>query len=341
MIFIRLQTLAGCHPHMGTFARYRSFQGCTMSELIPVLENALAEAEARRPATLCAVVATRGSAPQQPGAAMLLRADGSTCGTLGGGCVEQEVKRRAHQALATGAPQLMEFVLNHDYGWDDGLICGGHMEIAAVPLTSPPFLAAARAQQPAAINLCLPRAGQSVEYRLHLEPAPTLLIAGAGHVGTALARLAVDLDFHTIVIDDRADYADPARFPPGVECRVQDIPAALAQFPITPATYVVIVTRGHQHDQQALAAVIQSNANYLGLIGSRRKLRLIFDDLRATGIPAEALARVHAPIGLAIRAITVPEIAVSIAAELIQERRRELFQRVEGPFPAAPSPAAS
>lgn len=310
-----------------------------MSELIPVLEGLLAEADAKRPAALCAVVATKGSAPQRPGAALLLRQDCSTLGTLGGGCVEQEVKRLALQSLTTGTATRLDFVLDHDYGWDDGLICGGRMEIAVVPLAQQGLLpdverALAEAQkgQPAAFPLHVEHQGRLLRYDLHLEAAPHLLIAGAGHVGTALAKLAADLDFRITVVDDRADYADPARFPGGTEVLVRDIEATLRGWPLDARSYVVIVTRGHQHDHQALAAVVGRPARYIGLIGSKRKLRLIFDDLQAAGVSEDALAQVHSPIGLAIGGVTVPEIAVSIAAELIQVRRSHHRELVDGPF---------
>jgi xanthine dehydrogenase accessory factor len=299
----------------------------------------LAELDAGRPCALCAVVATRGSAPQTPGAALLLRADMSTLGTLGGGCVEAEAIRRAYETLAGGAPRLLEFTLDHDYGWDDGLICGGGMEIAVAPLTPQsdltPYreaLARARRRAPAAFPLRVQREGRWLEYRIALETPPTLLIAGAGHVGQALARLAAGLDFHVVVFDDRADYAAPERFPAGTQLIAGDIACALRAWLIGPACYVVIVTRGHRHDHQALDAAIGSPAGYIGLIGSRRKSRMILEDLAAHGAAPEILARVHTPIGLPIGAATVAEIAVSIAAELIQERRKTTPRLVEGPL---------
>ena len=201
-----------------------------MSELLPVLETLVSDADAGRPVALCAVVRTRGSTPQTPGAAMLLRADYSTLGTLGGGCVEAEVKRRAFQLLQQGQSGLLDFRLDHDYGWDDGLICGGHMLVAVVPSLAgtpvEPFraaVAAARRREPACVPLIVEQEGKKVEYRLHLEVPPTLLIAGAGHVGQAVARLAVHLDFHVVVIDDRADCASRQRFGERVELRVSDI----------------------------------------------------------------------------------------------------------------------
>jgi xanthine dehydrogenase accessory factor len=314
----------------------------SMSELLPVFQELVNEADAGRPAALCVVVRTRGSTPQTAGAAMLLRSDFRTVGTLGGGCVEAEVRRRAFELLQRGQSALMDFVLNHDYGWDDGLICGGRMYIGVMSFPSgvnvDPVrnaLELARRRQPASIPIVLESESQPLEYRLHLEIPPTLVIAGAGHVGHALARLAVDLDFHVVVIDDRGDYASRERFGERVELLVDSIPKALRAYPIDDACFVVIVTRGHQHDHQALEAVIRRPAGYIGLIGSRRKSKMILKDIRDSGVQQDLLDRVHTPIGLPIGAITVPEIAVSIAAELIHVRRQKTGPLVEGPLPAA------
>jgi xanthine dehydrogenase accessory factor len=307
-----------------------------MSELTPVLEELVRLAGAGQPCALCAVVATRGSTPQAPGAMMLLRQDGTTAGTLGGGCVEEEVKRRAYQALTSGRSALFDFVLDHDYGWDDGLICGGRMDVAVMPVTPraalapiEEALARARSRRPAVLPVRVEREGQAVEYRINLEVPPTLLIAGAGH---ALARLAAGLDFHVVVFDDRRDYASRERFGEGARLVVDDIATALRAYPIDADCFVVIVTRGHAHDHQALDAVIRSPAAYVGLIGSKRKAKLIFKDLLAAGISQELLDRVHTPIGLPIGAVTVPEIAVSIVAQLVEQRRKNAPALVEGPF---------
>lgn len=315
-----------------------------MSELLPILEALVADAEAGRPAALCAVVKTEGSSPQGPGAAMLLRTDGSTLGTLGGGCVEAEVRTRAFQSMQQGGAALVELDLDRDYGWDDGLLCGGRMAIAVMSVTAATdltayrgALAAARRREATWVPLVTEHKGQRVEYRLHLETPPTLLIAGAGHVGQALARFAVELDFRVIVIDDRAELATPPRFATGVECRIGDIGAVLRDYPVDASCSVVIVTRGHKHDRQALEAVIRRPAGYIGMIGSRRKSTLILRDLTATGVPQEQIDRVHTPIGVPIHAFTVPEIAVSIAAELIQVRRESTPKLVEGPFAASPA----
>ena len=319
-----------------------------MSELLPVLEGMLGEVQAGRRCVLCSVVSTKGSTPQAAGATLLLREDLTTLGTLGGGCVEAEVVKRAWRTLAAGTGEIMEFVLDHDYGWDDGLICGGSMQIACMPVTAQlnlqPYSAAleqARARQIAAFPVRVAVENAAREYRITLEVPPRLIIAGAGHVSQALARLAAGLDFEITVIDDRADYAAPARFPAGVNLITRDIAAALRAQPLDHESYVVIVTRGHQHDYQALEAVVESEAGYIGMIGSKRKIRMIYDDLKERGVASEKLERVHSPIGLSINAVTVPEIAVSIAAQLIEHRRRNKGKLVEGPLPAERGDAGS
>ena len=258
---------------------------------------------------------------------MLLLGDGKTIGTLGGGCVEAEVRQQAITLLHAGVSKLLTFKLDHDYGWDDGLICGGSMDIYVETLAragdAEHYKVALRALQngqPADVVISYEVEGARKSFRETLEPPGKLLIVGAGHVGQALAALAASLQFQVSVLDDRSDCASAERFPSAARY-VADIEASLRDWPIDAQTYVVIVTRGHRHDGKALAAVIDSPAKYLGLIGSKRKVKTIFEDLLAQGAPLEKLLRVHAPIGLEIGAVTVPEIAVSIAAELVAVRR--------------------
>ncbi len=153
-----------------------------------------------------------------------------------------------------------------------------------------------------------------------IQPLHTLVIAGAGHVGQAVAEMGKFLNFEVVVVDDRPDFALRERFPNADKIIVKDIAQALREFPINQSTYVVIVTRGHQHDEEALSSVIDSNACYIGMIGSRRKVKLIFDNLVKRGVSKEQLQQVYSPIGLDINSQTVPEIAVSIAAQLVQVR---------------------
>ncbi|RMF77056.1 MAG: XdhC/CoxI family protein [Planctomycetota bacterium] len=309
-----------------------------MSELLPVIEALLEETHAARPAALCAIVKTRGSTPQAAGAAMLVRSDMSTIGTLGGGCVEAEVCKRAFEMLQKGQGGVLSFTLDHDFGWDDGLVCGGAIDVAITPFEAnaagrlESLVADLRDRSGGSLDLPVTHEGRRQVYRLLLEPSARLLIAGAGHVGHAVALLAVQLDFQVTIVDDRADFVARERFPAGVELIAGDIGRTLRRLPIDADTYVVIVTRGHRHDREALAAVVERDAAYVGMIGSRRKSKLILRELAEGGVSVERLERVHTPIGLPIRAVTVAEIAISIAAELVKVRRQRRPTLVEGPF---------
>lgn len=344
-----------------------------MRELLAELRAALAR---RLPCVYCAVVETRGSTPQKAGAAMLVYPDGSQAGTLGGGCVEAEVKRRALLGVNdTGKPEVLTFCLDDDYGWDDGLICGGRMTILAQPLTAggPALDRAALYYRtlheladrgaghteavvigdalglPVGDRYLFDAAGAPVAHfgdepswdvvARHLAPlssrpkpatrsglaylpAPprvTLLLVGGGHVGQAVARLAAEVGFDVWVLDDREKFASPERFPAASRRLVGDIGTTLRDLApaLTASTYAVILTRGHNHDEEALYHLAPTACGYVGMIGSKRKIRMIFEDLVAKGVPPEALERVHAPLGYNIGSQTVPEIAVSIVAELI------------------------
>lgn len=217
---------------------------------------------------------------------MLVFADGRTVGTIGGGCYENDALGKAREAIATGRPQLVKYDLNDDFVQESGLICGGQMEVYIDPVA----------------------------------PAPALYIIGAGHVGWHLARFAADAGFRIHVVDDREKFANRDRFPGAESIAVDDIGTWLHRAELPPSASVVVVTRGHTHDFDAIRALAARDLRYLGLIGSRAKVARIFDALDAEGMPAECLERVHAPIGLNIGAITPAEIAVSILAELIAIR---------------------
>ncbi len=337
---------------------------------------------------LCQVVETRGSTPQKAGALMLVGLDGGQVGTLGGGCVEAEVKQQAIRRIGSPGAELFRYILDHDYAWADGLICGGRMVILAECVRGDAVLAYFEAYRQLleagqgfteAIAVDPERCGagrlgarwlfdaggQPVagwpeetippSVRERIEPLPDrprpqalggvallptlprvrLVIVGAGHVGQAVATLASRADFDTWIIDDRAQYANPQRFPAAEKILVGPIEDTLASLEVTTQTYALIVTRGHGHDQEALYHLAPTPAPYVGLIGSRRKIRLIFDSLREMGIADSALDRVSAPVGFDIGSETVEEIAVSIVAELIARRNRgpEAVAKRREPFP--------
>jgi xanthine dehydrogenase accessory factor len=265
-------------------------------------------------------------------------------GTIGGGCVEAEVRKRAFEMLSRNASGLLTFKLDHDYGWDDGLICGGTIELAVGPLPDTTSLTRIAddiaARRAACLDLAIDTERGPVTYRLRMPPSDRLYIAGAGHVGQALARLGRQLEFDVTLFDDRVDLLEQITAPGdssknGVTRQSGDIAESLGAAPVDHSTFCVIVTRGHRHDEQVLEALVGRGAAYVGMIGSRRKVKLIFDDLRERGVAQEHLDVVHAPIGLDIGAISVEEIALAIAAQLVQIRRTHQQTLIET-VPATP-----
>jgi len=253
-------------------------------EVFAALSDALRRGES---VALVTIVAASGSTPQRVGAKMLVYGDGRTVGTIGGGCYENDAFWKAREALESRRPANVKYELSDDFAAESGLICGGQMEVFIEPL----------------------------------EPAPDVYVFGAGHVGAHLARMAHETGFKVHVVDDREKFADASQFPEGVTVHVDDIPAWLGAHELPGSAYAVIVTRGHRHDLDALRAVAGRGLRYVGLIGSRAKIKRVYDALIDEGVPPEALAGVHAPIGLDIGAVTPQEIAVAILAELIAVRR--------------------
>ena len=246
--------------------------------------NAVVEALDRgESAALVTIVGTTGSTPQRVGAKMLVFPDGRTVGTIGGGCYENDAFWKAREAITHRRPQLVRYELTDDFAQETGLICGGQMEVYIEPI----------------------------------EPSPVLYVIGAGHVGLHLAQLANEVGFKVRVVDDREKFANRERFPHADEVITEDIPAWITRTALPQHAYVVIVTRGHNNDLDALRALAPRQLRYLGLIGSKAKIARIYEALTDEGMPAELLTRVHAPIGLDIGAVTPQEIAVSILAELI------------------------
>jgi xanthine dehydrogenase accessory factor len=245
------------------------------------------------------VVRANGSTPQRAGAKMLVFADGRTIGTIGGGCYENDACLKARDAIASGRQSLLHYELNDDFAQENGLVCGGQMDVHVDPIV----------------------------------PSPRLYIIGAGHVGWHLARAAADSGFRLHIVDDREKFANRERFPHADELIVEPIAEWLHRAEIPAAAYAVIVTRGHQNDLDAMRALAARDLRYLGLIGSRAKIVRIRTMLLSEGMPPECLDRVHAPIGLAIGAVTPAEIAVSILAELIAVRRGVESRRSPGVRP--------
>lgn len=240
-----------------------------------------------RRGALATIVNVRGSIPSFKTAKMLVRDDGSIVGTIGGGCVEADVWQAAREVIESEKPRTLKFDLNQDPKYDTGLVCGGTLEV---------FVEA-------------------------ILPPAMLYIFGAGHVALSLCESAARAGFDVVVTDDRSSYATAERFPAAHEVHACDFDEAMAKFDPSESSYVVIVTRGHRDDMRILRWAIQTRARYVGMIGSKRKVIEIFRTLQSEGLSAHLFNRVHAPVGLAIGAVTPEEIAVAITAELIANRR--------------------
>jgi xanthine dehydrogenase accessory factor len=242
--------------------------------------------EGRRGA-VATIVNVRGSIPSFRTAKMLVRDDGSIAGTIGGGCVEADVWQAAREVMESEKPRTMTFDLNQDPKYDTGLVCGGTLEVFIEPILPPALL----------------------------------YVFGAGHVAINLCQAAASAGFDVVVTDDRSSYATKERFPAASEVHAIDFDQAMRTLEPNEASYIVIVTRGHRDDMRVLRWAVQTQARYVGMIGSKRKVIQIFKALQEEGVPAELFDRVHAPIGLDIGAVTPEEIAVAITAELIAFRR--------------------
>jgi len=274
----------------------------------------------------------KGSSPQKKGAKALFFPTGKIIGTLGGGCLEAEVRRRACDALVKNEPEMFDLLLDHDFGWDDGLICGGKVGGLILP----------QADQAASIWRELARRervltwGVNEEfkvdwvqegqeqgwlYREIMTPPCNLWIAGSGHIARAVAPLAQQLDFEVTVFDDRPAMAHPEFFPEGTRLRVDYWEKLLAEPLPSRPTFGLIVTRGHQHDALVLKDWIQKPFVFTGMIGSKRKKQIIFSHFVKENIATEQqLSEVACPVGIDIDAVSVPEIAVSIMAQFVQKR---------------------
>jgi len=235
---------------------------------------------------MATIVHTNGSIPSYESSRMLVRDDGSIIGTIGGGCVEAEVWAAAKEVIQIEQPRKMTFNLNHEAGYDAGLICGGTLEIFVEPIL----------------------------------PQPVLYLFGGGHISTALARVAGHAGFEIGIVDDREAFANRERFPMAGEVYTT-YEEAFEKIRPSASSYLVIVTRGHKDDMRVLAWAVGTEARYIGMIGSKRKVISVYKALEKEGFAPEKLERVHAPVGLDIGALTPEEIAVSITAELIAIRR--------------------
>jgi xanthine dehydrogenase accessory factor len=236
---------------------------------------------------LATIVQVRGSIPSFESAKLLVREDGSMVGTIGGGCVEAEVWNAAREVIATEKPKHMHFSLGQDAAYDNGLICGGQLDVFVEPVV----------------------------------PQPAAYVFGAGHISKSLSKIANMAGFRTVVIDDREMFANRERFPEADEVHAGEYDEVFPKLAINETSYIVIVTRGHRDDMRVLKWAVSTNARYISMIGSKRKVINVIRELEKEGLPASAFERIYAPMGFDIGAITPEEIAVSVVAEMIAMRR--------------------
>lgn len=319
-----------------------------MNQFYQQLPRILDDGEPFAMGIICGI---KGSSPQKQGAKALFFADGRILGTMGGGCLEAEIQDRARRALHSGEPATFDLVLDHDFGWDDGLICGGKVSGVILP----------RAAQAGDLWRQLARREASIRwgvrpdfsvsrreegddgvwiYEETVSPPCQLWIAGSGHVAQAVTPIAQQLDFSVTIFDDRPALANHRSFPQATRFRV-DYWHKLLEDPMPDRpVFGLIVTRGHQHDALVLKSWVNRPFAFLGMIGSARKKRIIFDRFLEDGFTTrDRLDEVACPVGLDIQAVSVPEIAVSITAQLVEKRARLL--RSLSRQPALSSPPTS
>ena len=236
---------------------------------------------------LATIVQVNGSIPSYESAKLLVREDGSMTGTIGGGCVEAEVWNAAREVIESEQPRHLTFSLGQDAAYDNGLICGGQLNVFVEPIL----------------------------------PQPRAFIFGAGHISKSLSKVATLAGFATVVVDDREAFANRDRFPEADEVHAGEYEEIFPQLAVNSTSYLIIVTRGHRDDMRVLKWALTTQSRYISMIGSKRKVLGVMKELEKEGIPREAFDRIFAPMGLDIGAISPEEIAVSVVAEMIALRR--------------------
>jgi xanthine dehydrogenase accessory factor len=233
------------------------------------------------------IVQVNGSIPSFESAKILVREDGSFMGTVGGGCVEAEVWNAAREVIETEKPRHLSFSLGQDAAYDEGLICGGQLNIFVEPVI----------------------------------PQPRAFIFGGGHVSKGISKIATLAGFSTSIIDNREAFANAERFPEAEATYAEEYEDVFPKLPVNSSSYIIIVTRGHRDDMRVLRWAVNTPARYIAMIGSKRKTISVVHELEKDGIPREAFDKVFAPMGLEIGAEMPEEIAISVVAEMIAVRR--------------------
>jgi xanthine dehydrogenase accessory factor len=237
---------------------------------------------------IATIVDVRGSIPSYESAKILVREDGSMIGTIGGGCVEAEVWNAAREVIESEKPKHLNFNLGQDAAYDNGLICGGQLDVFVEPVL----------------------------------PLPRAFIFGGGHISKSLAKVAALAGFGAVVIDNRESFANRERFPDALAVHAGEYEDVFPTLAVNETSYIIIVTRGHRDDMRVLKLALGTPARYLAMIGSKRKVINVIRELEKEGIPRTAFERIYAPMGLDIGAISPEEIAISVAAEMIAVRRK-------------------
>ena len=348
------------------------------SEIVKALEK-------KEKVALATLITRVGSAPRAVGAKYLVKGDGTSLGSIGGGCVEAEVWQKAQKVMEEAKGKILHFDLTSEQLAEGGLICGGNIDIFLEPLKEEflnVYQEVSRIKQKGGSavlatlvsvdgdfpkgegsKVLIKPSGEKVgsllggvelekkilregeaqlkekkpkvlvfrhedrKMEVLLEPVfsePTVYMFGGGHISEQLAPLAKKVHFKVVVVDDREMFANRERFPEADEVIVSEFEKCFDQLNIDDSSYIIIVTRGHLYDGFVLEQALRTNARYIGMIGSKKKIKTLYEILVKKGVSKETLNRVHAPIGLDINSETPEEIAVSIVAQLIKTRAEHL-----------------
>lgn len=308
-----------------------------MKELFTNIKNAIADGQR---VVLASILASHGSTPRGQGARMAVFANGKTMGTVGGGMVEHNATLLAMDVLETGKSQIQSFALRAGDIADIGMVCGGDVLIClqvlsnigiveqiltALDTEEDSFLVTTVENESVTdfyVTTAPPEPQKGRVYVEQLRTAGRVFIFGGGHVSRALAPVLFKIQFAVTVLEDREQFVNRELFPTANDVRLVDFADFSKQFTLSEHDYAVIMTRGHQSDFDVLRQVLLSKASYIGCIGSRAKVAYTQQRLLELGFTYSELERIHSPIGIAIGAQTPEEIAISIAAELIEHRAK-------------------